>query len=131
VESFGVVFIVALDDGGFPLHGNPFGPPAPWTVFENPGDAIAFKSLPPQQHRGHRGTQLSGQDPVGQAFAGTEDDINAQHNAARGSAMMSERHQLLSICITQGKSVRRGKRHNHFQYAVTYSISKDISETGD
>jgi len=45
--------------------------------------------------------------------------------------MMTKRHQLFSICIIQRKSVGRGKRHNHFQYAVSCFISKDISETGD
>jgi hypothetical protein len=46
--------------------------------------------------------------PGWQSFAGAEDDIDAWNNAARGTAMMTEWHQLFSFCITEGKSVCRG-----------------------
>jgi len=45
--------------------------------------------------------------------------------------MMTDRHQLFSLCIIQGKWGSRGKRHICFQYAGITRNSKDISETQD
>jgi len=40
-------------------------------VFQNPGDAATFESLPPQQHCGHRCGKFPRQDPVGQSLRRT------------------------------------------------------------
>src|SRR5882672_2917929 len=101
-----------LDDGRFSLCGNAFGTTTAGTVFEKPCDSVTFKSLPPQQHGRHRGAQFSRQDPIGQSFGRTEDNLNTQDNTTRRTPMTAHRGQMFSLCILQGKSRGWGKWHS-------------------
>jgi hypothetical protein len=111
--------------------GDPLGTSAPWSVFEKPGDAIRFKSFPPQQDRWHRSGQLPRHDAIRQPFGGAKDNVDAQNNATWRTALTTECYQLFSLRIAEGESDRRGKWHSHILYAVIPGISKAISDTGD